>query len=159
MIEAGTVERTILGSDLGQQGNPRLVDGFRNVIETSSTSVMRRRGAKDGVGERGRADRPLNDNTLDSVAVVAQILDELAAARGRPLGVTQLARQLEHSKARMHRYLTSLRLRRPGRAGRGQASATGSAGSSSSSARRPASSSTSAGSPKGICGGSATSPG
>jgi len=34
MIEAGTVERTILGSDLGQLGNPRLVDGFRNVIET-----------------------------------------------------------------------------------------------------------------------------
>lgn len=34
MIEAGTVERTILGSDLGQVGNPRLVDGFRNVIET-----------------------------------------------------------------------------------------------------------------------------
>jgi len=34
LIEAGTVERTILGSDLGQQGNPRLVDGFRNVIET-----------------------------------------------------------------------------------------------------------------------------
>ena len=34
MIEAGTIERTILGSDLGQLGNPRLVDGFRNVIET-----------------------------------------------------------------------------------------------------------------------------
>lgn len=34
MIRAGTVERTILGSDLGQVGNPRLVDGFRNVIET-----------------------------------------------------------------------------------------------------------------------------
>jgi len=34
MIEAGTVDRTILGSDLGQLGNPRLVDGFRNVIET-----------------------------------------------------------------------------------------------------------------------------
>ena len=34
LIGAGTVERTILGSDLGQQGNPRLVDGFRNVIET-----------------------------------------------------------------------------------------------------------------------------
>ena len=34
LIEAGTVERTILGSDLGQQGNPRLVDGFRNVIAT-----------------------------------------------------------------------------------------------------------------------------
>lgn len=34
MIEAGSVERTILGSDLGQLGNPRLIDGFRNVIET-----------------------------------------------------------------------------------------------------------------------------
>jgi hypothetical protein len=34
MIEAGTVERTILGSDLGQVGNPRLVDGFRSVVET-----------------------------------------------------------------------------------------------------------------------------
>ena len=34
MIKAGTVERTILGSDLGQLGNPRLVDGFRSVIET-----------------------------------------------------------------------------------------------------------------------------
>ncbi|MDF3883016.1 DUF6282 family protein [Cupriavidus basilensis] len=33
MIEAGTVDRTILGSDLGQVGNPRLVDGFRSVIE------------------------------------------------------------------------------------------------------------------------------
>jgi hypothetical protein len=34
IIKAGTVERTILGSDLGQLGNPRLIDGFRNVIET-----------------------------------------------------------------------------------------------------------------------------
>ena len=34
LIKAGTVEKTILGSDLGQQGNPRLVDGFRNVIRT-----------------------------------------------------------------------------------------------------------------------------
>lgn len=33
LIEAGTVERTILGSDLGQAGNPKLADGFRNVIE------------------------------------------------------------------------------------------------------------------------------
>lgn len=33
LIEAGTVEQTILGSDLGQVGNPRLVDGFRSVIE------------------------------------------------------------------------------------------------------------------------------
>jgi len=34
IIEAGTVDRTILGSDLGQQGNPRIVDGFRHVIRT-----------------------------------------------------------------------------------------------------------------------------
>ena len=34
MIEAGSVERTILGSDLGQVGNPKLADGFRNVVET-----------------------------------------------------------------------------------------------------------------------------
>ena len=34
MITAGTVDRTILGSDLGQIGNPRLIDGFKNVIET-----------------------------------------------------------------------------------------------------------------------------
>lgn len=33
MIEAAGVGRTILGSDLGQAGNPRLVDGFLNVIE------------------------------------------------------------------------------------------------------------------------------
>ena len=34
MIKAGTVEKTILGSDLGQVGNPTLIDGFRRVIET-----------------------------------------------------------------------------------------------------------------------------
>lgn len=34
MIEAAGVDHTILGSDLGQVGNPKLVDGFRNVIET-----------------------------------------------------------------------------------------------------------------------------
>lgn len=33
LIEAAGVDRTILGSDLGQAGNPRLVDGFLNVIE------------------------------------------------------------------------------------------------------------------------------
>lgn len=33
LIDAGTVERTILGSDLGQAGNPKIADGFRNVIE------------------------------------------------------------------------------------------------------------------------------
>ncbi|MNI20595.1 hypothetical protein D3C73_740860 [compost metagenome] len=32
VIEAGTVDLTILGSDLGQQGNPGIADGFRNVI-------------------------------------------------------------------------------------------------------------------------------
>jgi hypothetical protein len=32
LITAGTVERTILGSDLGQLGNPRPVEGFRAVI-------------------------------------------------------------------------------------------------------------------------------
>jgi len=34
LIQAGTLERTILGSDLGQAGNPRPVDGFRAVIGT-----------------------------------------------------------------------------------------------------------------------------
>ncbi|MCK9512745.1 MAG: DUF6282 family protein [Pigmentiphaga sp.] len=34
LIKAGTVEKTILGSDLGQKGNPRMVDGFRQVIAT-----------------------------------------------------------------------------------------------------------------------------
>jgi len=32
LIKAGTVDRTILGSDLGQTGNPRPVDGFRAMI-------------------------------------------------------------------------------------------------------------------------------
>lgn len=34
LIEAGTLDRTILGSDLGQAGNPRPVEGFRAVIGT-----------------------------------------------------------------------------------------------------------------------------
>ncbi|MGF0237366.1 DUF6282 family protein [Rhodococcus sp. IEGM1300] len=34
VIEAGTVDLTILGSDLGQQGNPSIIDGFRSVIAT-----------------------------------------------------------------------------------------------------------------------------
>jgi hypothetical protein len=34
LIRAGTVDRTILGSDLGQVGNPHPVDGFRMVINT-----------------------------------------------------------------------------------------------------------------------------
>lgn len=32
VIDAGTVDMTILGSDMGQTGNPRVVDGFRSVI-------------------------------------------------------------------------------------------------------------------------------
>lgn len=32
LIKAGTLDRTILGSDLGQSGNPRPTDGFRMVI-------------------------------------------------------------------------------------------------------------------------------
>jgi hypothetical protein len=35
VIEAGTVDLTILGSDLGQKGNPTIVDGFRSVIRTA----------------------------------------------------------------------------------------------------------------------------
>ncbi|MES2913185.1 MAG: DUF6282 family protein [Pseudomonadota bacterium] len=34
LIQAAGVDKTILGSDLGQVGNPRLVDGFLDVIET-----------------------------------------------------------------------------------------------------------------------------
>ncbi len=34
LIKAGTVDRTILGSDLGQVGNPTPVEGFKNVIAT-----------------------------------------------------------------------------------------------------------------------------
>ncbi len=34
LIEAGTLDRTILGSDLGQVGNPTPVTGFRSVIRT-----------------------------------------------------------------------------------------------------------------------------
>ncbi|UUZ69216.1 helix-turn-helix domain-containing protein [Polaromonas sp. P2-4] len=40
-------------------------------------------------------------NSLDSVAVVAQLLDELAAAPA-PMGVSEIARALNQSKARIH---------------------------------------------------------
>jgi len=33
LLEAGTIEKTILGSDLGQLGNPTPVEGFRSVIK------------------------------------------------------------------------------------------------------------------------------
>lgn len=49
-----------------------------------------------------------NPNALDSVALIAQLLDELGAA-STPLGVSELARLLGQSKARIHRNLTSLR--------------------------------------------------
>jgi hypothetical protein len=35
VIKAGTVDLTILGSDLGQKGNPTFTKGFRHVIETA----------------------------------------------------------------------------------------------------------------------------
>lgn len=47
-------------------------------------------------------------NTLDSVAVIAQLLDELAAAHA-PVGVSEIARALNQSKARIHRNLASLK--------------------------------------------------
>jgi len=45
---------------------------------------------------------------LDSVALIARLLDELGAAPA-PLGVSELARLLGQSKARIHRNLTSLK--------------------------------------------------
>lgn len=47
-------------------------------------------------------------NSLDSVAVVAQLLDVLAAAPA-PMGVSEIARALNQSKARIHRNLVSLK--------------------------------------------------
>jgi hypothetical protein len=34
LIEAGSIEHTILASDLGQAGNDRPVAGFRNIVGT-----------------------------------------------------------------------------------------------------------------------------
>lgn len=48
------------------------------------------------------------EGTLDSVALVARILDELAVAPAA-MGVTELARALGESKARIHRNLYSLK--------------------------------------------------
>lgn len=45
---------------------------------------------------------------LDSVALIAQLLDELAAAPA-PMGVSEIARALDQSKARIHRNLVSLK--------------------------------------------------
>ena len=56
---------------------------------------------------RKRAVEP-DDGTLESVAVVVRVLDELALAP-HPMGVTDLARVLGSSKARVHRFLSSLR--------------------------------------------------
>lgn len=63
------------------------------------------RGTTDA---RRRAAPEPDENTLESVTVVAQILHELAVAQ-QPLGVTQLARALDHTKARVYRYLASLK--------------------------------------------------
>lgn len=49
-----------------------------------------------------------NGNALDSVAIVAQLFDELAAAPA-PMGVSEMARALNQSKARIHRNLVSLK--------------------------------------------------
>ena len=49
-----------------------------------------------------------SDGTLDSVALIARMLDELAAAPSA-MGVTELARALDESKARIHRNLVSLK--------------------------------------------------
>ena len=48
------------------------------------------------------------DSALDSVALIARMLDELAAAPAA-MGVTELARALDESKARIHRNLVSLK--------------------------------------------------
>ncbi len=48
------------------------------------------------------------DGALDSVALIARMLDELASAPA-PMGVTELARALGESKARIHRNLFSLK--------------------------------------------------
>lgn len=49
-----------------------------------------------------------NEGTLDSVALIARMFDELAAAPSA-MGVTELARALGESKARIHRNLVSLK--------------------------------------------------
>jgi DNA-binding IclR family transcriptional regulator len=48
------------------------------------------------------------DDALDSVALIARLLDELAMAPS-PMGVTELARALGESKARVYRNLHSLK--------------------------------------------------
>ena len=49
-----------------------------------------------------------NGNARDSVAMIAQLFDELAAAPA-PMGVSEMARALNQSKARIHRNLASLK--------------------------------------------------
>lgn len=49
-----------------------------------------------------------NGSALDSVTIVAQLFDELAAAPA-PMGVSEMARALNQSKARIHRNLASLK--------------------------------------------------
>ncbi|MEO7242090.1 MAG: IclR family transcriptional regulator [Variovorax sp.] len=55
------------------------------------------------------ADREVQgDHLLDSVKLISQLFDELAAAP-KPIGVSELARALGQSKARIHRNLVSLK--------------------------------------------------
>ena len=56
LIEAGTVDRTILGSDLGQRGNPHPVAGFRDVIATCPRPrLFGERCPQDDLVQRGRS--------------------------------------------------------------------------------------------------------
>ena len=50
----------------------------------------------------------MTDNTLDSVAMVSRVLEELAGSPNA-MGVTELANRLGASKARVYRFLSSLK--------------------------------------------------
>jgi hypothetical protein len=70
LIEAGTVERTILASDLGQAGNDRPVAGFRNIVGTCIDL-----GYSDA-----EIRRMISQNAADLIGLAAT---EQAAAAGR----------------------------------------------------------------------------
>lgn len=69
--------------------------------QATSRATARPRGAADGAVVS-------TEGALDSVALIARMLDELAAAPSA-MGVTELARALDESKARIHRNLVSLK--------------------------------------------------
>ena len=70
-----------------------------NVPVTKSGSRAHRQAAASAL---------VNEGALDSVALIARMLDELALAPSA-MGVTELARALDESKARIHRNLASLK--------------------------------------------------